>query len=82
MPSPFDEYAMPNAGSNHFHVVENLQTQIGARTMAIDSETHHIYLPAALYGPLPAVSAETPKPRAPILPDSFNILVVAPKMNQ
>ena len=68
--------------SNHFHVVENLQTQIGARTMTIDSETHHIYLPAALYGPLPAISAEMPKPRAPILPDSFNILVVAPKMNQ
>ena len=65
--------------SNHFHVVENLTTQIGARTMTVDPETHHIYLPAALYGPLPAVSAETPKPRAPILRDSFNILVIAPK---
>lgn len=67
--------------SDHFHVVENLATQIGARTMTIDPETHHIYLPAALYGPLPNVSAETPKPRAPILADSFNILVVAPKVN-
>ena len=65
--------------SNHFHVVENLGTQIGARTMTIDSETHHIYLPAALYGPLPAVTSETPRPHAPTLPDSFNILVVAPK---
>ena len=68
--------------SDHFHVVENLATQIGARTMVVDPETHHIYLPAAQYGPLPAVSAETPKPRAPILQDSFNILVIAPKLNQ
>ena len=68
--------------SDHFHVVENLATQIGARTMVVDPETHHIYLPVAQYGPLPAVSAETPKPRAPILQDSFNILVIAPKLNQ
>lgn len=68
--------------SDHFHVVENLATQIGARTMTIDPETHHIYLPAALYGALPAVSADMPKPRASILPDSFNILAIAPKVNQ
>ncbi len=68
--------------SDHFHVVENLATQFGARTMTIDPETQRIYLPAALYGPLPAVSQETPKPRAPILPNSFNIIVAAPKVDQ
>lgn len=65
--------------SNHFHVVKNLATQSGARTMMIDNETHHICLPVALYEPLPPVTEGMPKPRAPILPNSFTILVIAPQ---
>ena len=66
---------------DHFRVVENLPTQFGAWTMVLDPLTHRMYLSAALYGPMPAITAETPKPRAPVLPDSFNILVVAPRMD-
>lgn len=65
---------------DHFHVVENLPTQFGARTMALDPQTHRIYLSAARYGPMPAATAAAPRPRAPVLPGSFNVLVVAPKM--
>ena len=64
--------------AEHFHVVENLPTQAGARTIALDPATHRLYLPAASYGPVPAATADAPKPRAPMIPGSFRILVVEP----
>src|SRR6266404_3966008 len=51
-----------------FTVVENIQTQKGARTMAIDEKTHDIYLVTANFGPLPASTPEQPHPRPPIVP--------------
>jgi len=63
---------------NHYGVVSNVKTQEGARTMALDLATHKIYLAAAEYGPAPAPTPEMPKPRRPILPGSFRIIVVAP----
>jgi len=63
----------------HFTVVANVPTQEKARTLALDSESHRIYLVTALFGPTPAPTAEQPKPRPPVLPDSFTVIVVAPK---
>jgi DNA-binding beta-propeller fold protein YncE len=60
---------------NHF-VVESVPTARGARTMALDLRTHRIYLSSAQYGPMPAPTADRPRPRAPIIPGSFTILVV------
>jgi DNA-binding beta-propeller fold protein YncE len=57
-------------------VIENAATARGARTMTVDQKTHHLYLPAAEYGSLPAASAQSPRPRAPMLPESFKILIV------
>lgn len=65
----------------HFRVVANVPTQEGARTMALDRKTHAVYLAAASYGPAPAASAAVPRPRKPMLPGSFRILVVAPTMH-
>lgn len=64
-------------GKNNFSVVENVPTAKGARTMALDTETHKIYLSSADYGPAPAATAQNPRPRPAILPDSFKILVVS-----
>jgi DNA-binding beta-propeller fold protein YncE len=61
-----------------FDVVENVPTQRGARTMALDERTHHIYLPTAQFGPPPAPTAERPKPRPSIIAGTFEILDVAP----
>ena len=61
---------------DHFSIVANVPTQKSARTMALDSSTHHLYLPAAELGPRPQPTAEQPHPRPPILPDTFSILVV------
>jgi YVTN family beta-propeller protein len=59
-----------------FDVVQTVPTEPGARTMALDPKTHTIYLATARFGPRPAPTAETPRPRPPIVPDSFVVLVV------
>ena len=64
------------ADSRHFAVVQTLPTARGARTIALDAVTHRLYLPTAQLGPMPAATAETPRPRAPILPGTFEVLVV------
>jgi DNA-binding beta-propeller fold protein YncE len=58
-----------------FSVVENVTTQRGARTMALDTRTHKVFLATAGFGETPAPTAERPRPRPPILPNSFVILV-------
>ncbi len=59
-----------------FSVVQNVSTQRGARTMAVDSKTHQIFLVTAKFGPPPAATEQQPRPRPSILPDSFVVLVV------
>lgn len=63
---------------NNFRVLENVATQIGARTLAVDTKTHHIFLPTAEFGPAPAPTAEHPRPRPTIVPGSFVVLDVEP----
>jgi outer membrane protein assembly factor BamB len=58
-----------------FSVAENVPTQAGARTMALDLKTHNAYLVTAKFGPPPAATADNPKPRRSVLPDSFVVLV-------
>jgi YVTN family beta-propeller protein len=58
-----------------FTLVENVDTQRGARTMALDEKTHNVYLVTAQFGPAPAPTTDNPRPRPPILPDSFVVLV-------
>ena len=59
-----------------FSVVQNVPTQRGARTMALDPKTHQIFLVTAKFGPPPAATEQQPHPRPSILPDSFVVLVV------
>ena len=59
-----------------FSVAENVTTQKGARTMALDTKTHNLYTVTADFGPRPEPTADNPHPRPPILPDSFVVLVV------
>jgi len=61
--------------ADKYSVVENVPTQRGARTMALDPKTHNIFLAAAQYGPPPAPTAERPNPRGAMVPNSFVILV-------
>lgn len=61
-----------------YDVLANLATKRGARTMALDAKTGHIFLATAELGPPPAPTAERPHPRPSILPDTFELLEVAP----
>ncbi len=58
-----------------FSPVETIQTQRGARTMALDYATHTVYLVTADFGPGPAATPDNPRPRPAILPDSFALLI-------
>ena len=51
-------------------VLENIATERGARTIALDEKTHKVYVPTATAGQAAAGG------RAPYLPDSFKVLVV------
>jgi YVTN family beta-propeller protein len=58
-----------------FSVVEDVPTQMGARTMALDTKTHEVFLVTAEFGPPPAATADHPHPRPTMVPDSFVVLV-------
>src|SRR6202045_1873233 len=60
-----------------FSVAENVPTQAGARTLAIDSKTHRVFVVTAKFGPPPAATADNPHPRRSILPDTFVVLVLS-----
>jgi DNA-binding beta-propeller fold protein YncE len=57
-----------------FSVAENVKTQQGARTMALDSKTHNAFVVTAEFGPPPAPTADNPHPRRSVVPDSFVVL--------
>jgi DNA-binding beta-propeller fold protein YncE len=61
---------------NTYEVVETVKTAKGARTMTVDAKTHKLYLSMAQYGPTRAATTEKARPRPPILPGSFSVLVV------
>ncbi|MFZ0731239.1 MAG: YncE family protein [Candidatus Sulfotelmatobacter sp.] len=61
-----------------FSVVENVPTEKGARTMALDTGTHNVFTVTAKFGTRPeAATSDNPYRRPPILPDSFVVLVLA-----
>jgi len=61
-----------------FHVVANVSTRQGARTMALDEKTHRVYTVTADFGPPPAPTADHPHPWPSIVPGTFTMLVLEP----
>ncbi len=55
---------------DQFKVVATVPTKRGARTCAVDAATHAIYLPTANFG------ASTGNDRPPMIPGSFQVLLV------
>jgi YVTN family beta-propeller protein len=56
-------------------VIQTLKTEPGSRTMALDPQTHKIYLGAAKFQPPPADAA--PNARPTMVPNSMKLLVYA-----
>jgi YVTN family beta-propeller protein len=65
--------------ADKYSVVATVHTQPGARTVALDEKTGHVVLCAPKYGPKPAPVAGGPRQRPPILPDTFEVIVVGQK---
>jgi DNA-binding beta-propeller fold protein YncE len=59
-----------------FSVLENDITRPGARTLALDSKTHRIYMVTGKFGPTPAASTERPHPRPTIEPGSVTLYIL------
>jgi DNA-binding beta-propeller fold protein YncE len=59
-----------------YTLVENVKTQPGARTMALDHKTGKVHVAVADIGPRPDTEPGKPQPRAPIIPGTFSVLVV------
>jgi YVTN family beta-propeller protein len=55
--------------------VETVKTEYGAKTMALDSKTHNIYLTTADFGAAPAPTAERPHPNPTPIPGTFHLLI-------
>ena len=66
------------ADSSTFTVVETFPTQKGARTIALDPFTHHLYLPTAEFGSPAEGNAGGRRQRPSILPGTFTILDIEP----
>jgi YVTN family beta-propeller protein len=60
-----------------FSVVENVPTPKRARTMTLDLKTHKVYTVTAEFGQAPAATAAQPRPRPPMVPGTFTLLIVS-----
>ncbi len=64
------------ASPGKFEVVDNVSTQRGSRTMAIDPKTHNIYLPGAQFTEFSEPTQTGTKQRPEMVAGSFEILVI------
>jgi YVTN family beta-propeller protein len=59
-------------------VVQTLKTERSARTMALDPQTHRVYLPSAQFQPAPSPSPGASPGRPIIVPNTLKLLVYGP----
>jgi DNA-binding beta-propeller fold protein YncE len=57
-----------------FVVVENAKTEPRARTMEVDTQTHALFTVTAQFGETPKPTAEHPRPRPAMVPNTFVLL--------
>ena len=59
-------------------VVQTLKTEPRARTIALDPQTHRIYLPSAQFQPPPSPAPGATPARPTIVPNTLKLLVYGP----
>jgi hypothetical protein len=57
-----------------FSVLESVKTMPRARTMEIDTKSHALFTVTAEFGETPKPTAEHPRPRPPMVPNTFVLL--------
>jgi DNA-binding beta-propeller fold protein YncE len=58
-----------------FSEVETVKTEFGAKTMGLDTKTHHLFVDTADFGPPAKPTADQPQPRRTAVPGTFHVLV-------
>jgi YVTN family beta-propeller protein len=58
-----------------FSEVETVKTEFGAKTMGLDTKTHHIFVDTADFGPPSSPTPERPRPQRTAIPGTFRMLV-------
>ena len=59
--------------------LQNVPTEVGAKSMALDGDAHRVYLVSSKFGPAPAATADNPHSHPSVVPDTFNVLVAQRK---
>jgi len=62
--------------SGWYRVVQTVPTALGARTLALDPATHHVFLVTAQFAPAPAGTPQGARP--PAVPGTFTLLEYGP----
>jgi YVTN family beta-propeller protein len=62
-----------------YSVLQNVKTGRGCRTITLDEKTGRVFTCAPQYGPTPAPVKGGPRPKAPVLPGTFEAVVVGLK---
>ena len=57
-----------------FSLIETVKTLPRARTMVIDPRTHALFTATAEFGEAPSPTAENPRPRPPMVPNTFVVI--------
>ena len=65
-------------GPGKLSVVQTLKTERGARTMALDPQSHRIYLPSAQFQPPPSPLPGASPGRPTVVPNTLKLLVYGP----
>ena len=64
--------------ADDYTVRQTVPTAEGSKQIALDAASGRIFLPAGKFGPKPAPTDKVPHPLAPVVPGSFEVLVVSP----
>ena len=59
---------------DEYHVLENVQTPIGARNMGLDPTNHRVFIVSAKFGPAPEGGKGRGRP--PVLPGTFSLMTI------
>ncbi len=60
---------------DQYSVVDTVKSQVGAKTMGLDTKTHNLYLDTSDFGEPPAPTAERPRPQPQAVLGTFRVLV-------
>jgi YVTN family beta-propeller protein len=59
-----------------YTVLDNIETERGARTMELDPKSHRLFVVTNKMNPAPPATPDNPRPRGTMVPGSFHVIVL------